>query len=65
MKRFTLLIIAALFALNTTVFSQRGHLIGVIPQSTLSPEEIMTFLQLQMPDLNYSLIDYLPFVAFI
>jgi hypothetical protein len=46
MKRFTLLGIAALFALNTTVFAQRGHVIQVIPLLTYSPEEILVNLQL-------------------
>jgi hypothetical protein len=58
MKRFTLLGIAALFALNTTVFAQRGHVIEVIPLPPVSPQEIMANLQLQMAGLNYSLIDY-------
>ena len=58
MKRFTLFGIVALFALNTTVFAQRGHVIEAIPLQTFSPAEIMANLQLQMPGLNYSLIDY-------
>ena len=58
MKRFTLFGIAALFALNTTVFAQRGHVIGAIPLITASPAEIMANLQLQMSGLNFSLIDY-------
>jgi hypothetical protein len=58
MKRFTLLGIAALFALNTTVFAQRGQVIWSSPLLTASPDEIMANLQLQMPGINYSLIDY-------
>jgi hypothetical protein len=58
MKRFTLLVIAALFALNSTIFAQRGKIITTYLLSTASPYEIMGNLQLQMPGLNYSLIDY-------
>jgi hypothetical protein len=58
MKRFALLGIAALFALNTNVFAQRGHVIWSTPLPAVSPQEIMVNLQLQMPGLNYSLIDY-------
>jgi hypothetical protein len=58
MKKFTLLVFAALFALNSTIVAQRGQLIGAYPLLTASPGEIMVNLQSQMPGLNYSLIDY-------
>jgi hypothetical protein len=58
MKRFTLLIISLLLSLNTVVAAERGEIIKAIPLITLSPEMIMQNLQLQMPGLNYSLIDY-------
>ena len=58
MKRFTLLSIASLFALNSTLFAQRGDVVDAIPLPPVSPAEIMANIQLQMPGLNYSLIDY-------
>jgi hypothetical protein len=58
MKRFTLLSIAALFALNTSILAQRGHIIAANPILIATPDEIMANLQLQVPGLNFSLIDY-------
>ena len=58
MKRLAFLGILALFALNTTLSAQRGNIIEVYPLLTLTPEEIMANLQAQMPDVNFSLIDY-------
>lgn len=58
MKKFKLTAIAALFALSTPLLAQRGSIISSVPLVTLTPEQIMENLKLQMPDLNYSLIDY-------
>ncbi|NSW93416.1 MAG: T9SS type A sorting domain-containing protein [Bacteroidales bacterium] len=58
MKRFTFLGITALFALNITISAQRGTIVEAIPLVTLTPEEIMASLRAQLPELNFSLIDY-------
>jgi len=54
-----------LLVLNTSVYAQRGTIFGSpVPLATLTPEQIMQNLQLNMDELSYALINLFTYKSY-
>lgn len=58
MKKITFLFFTTILVFQINVFAQRGTIVQAIPVTTLTPQQIMQNLQLNMDELSYTLIDY-------